>query len=61
MISCIPKITHYRGENIGLFVLLSRTQAGPSRTVRQEQEEILATTYKPLLSLFKVKILVQGD
>ena len=31
---------HYRGENKGLFVLLSKTQAGPGRTVKQEQEEI---------------------
>ena len=30
----------YRGVNKGLFVLLSRTQAGPGRTVKQEQEEI---------------------
>ena len=30
----------YGGENKGLFVLLSRTQAGPGRTVKQEQEEI---------------------
>ena len=30
----------YRGANKGLFVLLSRTQAGPGRTVKQEQEEI---------------------
>ena len=30
----------YRGGNKGLFVLLSRTQAGPSRTDTQEQEEI---------------------
>ena len=30
----------YRGGNKGLFVLLSRTQAGPGRTVKQEQEEI---------------------
>ena len=30
----------YRGENKGLFVLLSRTRAGPDRTVKQEQEEI---------------------
>ena len=27
----------YRGENKGLLVLLSRTQAGPGRTVKQEQ------------------------
>ena len=31
---------HYRGENKGLFVLLSRTLAGPGRTVKQEQEYI---------------------
>ena len=30
----------YRGENKGLFVLLSRTLAGPGRTVKQEQQEI---------------------
>ena len=30
----------YRGGNKGLLVLLSRTQAGPGRTVKQEQEEI---------------------
>ena len=30
----------YRGVNKGLHVLLSRTQAGPGRTVKQEQEEI---------------------
>ena len=35
----LPEIT-YRGENKGLSVLLSRTQAGPGRTVKQEQEEI---------------------
>ena len=29
----------YEGVNKGLYVLLSRTQAGPSRTVKQEQEE----------------------
>ena len=31
--------TNYRGGNKGLFVLLSRTQAGPGRAVKQEQEE----------------------
>ena len=30
----------YRGGNKGLFILLSRTQAGPGRTVKHEQEEI---------------------
>ena len=29
-----------KGELTGLYVLLSRTQAGPGRTVKQEQEEI---------------------
>ena len=29
----------YRSELKGLFVLLSRTQAGPGRAVKQEQEE----------------------
>ena len=33
-------ICFYRGVIKGLFVLLSRTQAGPGRTVKQEQEEI---------------------
>ena len=30
----------FRCVNKGLYVLLSRTQAGPGRTVKQEQEEI---------------------
>ena len=30
----------YRGGNKGLYVLLSRTQAGLGRTVKQKQEEI---------------------
>ena len=30
----------YRGANKGVHVLLSRTQAGPGITVKQEQEEI---------------------
>ena len=33
-------LTKYTGVNKGLHVLLSRTQAGPGRTVKQEQEEI---------------------
>ena len=33
-------IAVYRGENKGLFVLLSRTQAESGRTVKQEQEKI---------------------
>ena len=36
----------YKGELKGLYVLLSRTQAGPVRAVKQQQEESLATTYK---------------
>ena len=34
------KLKAYRGVNIGLYVLLSSTQVGPGRTVKQEQEEI---------------------
>ena len=30
----------YRGANKGLHVLLSRTQGGPGRTVKQKQEDI---------------------
>ena len=30
----------YRDENLSLQILLSMTQAGPGRTVKQEQEEI---------------------
>ena len=44
------RIYRYRGGNKGLHVLLSRTQAGPGRTVKQEQEEFFATTYKPLFA-----------
>ena len=33
-------LSKYRGENNGLFVLLSMIQAGPGRTVKQEQEQI---------------------
>ena len=33
-------LSMYRGVNKGLYVLLSRTQSGPGRTVKQEQEEI---------------------
>ena len=36
----------YRGELRGVYVLLSRTQAGPVRAVKQQQEESLATMYK---------------
>ena len=32
--------SHYRGVNKSVYVLLSRTQAGPGRTVKKEQEEI---------------------
>ena len=30
----------YRGANKSLYVLLSRTQAGAGRTVKQEEEEV---------------------
>ena len=47
-LACVDEVSNnrngsfmiYRGENKGLFVLLSRTQAGPGRTVKLEQEEI---------------------
>ena len=38
-----PSMFHwlfYRDANKGLHVLLSRTHAGPGRTVKQQQEEI---------------------
>ena len=38
MLNCVRSL--YRGVNKGLYVLLSRTQAGPGRKVKQEQEEI---------------------
>ena len=34
-------VVHYRDEIYPLQNLLSRTQAGPGRTVKKEQEEIL--------------------
>ena len=47
---------HYRGGNKGLYILLSRTQAGPGRTVKQEQEEIsrnhVPRLYFPLCTSF---------
>ena len=43
----------YRGANKGLYVLLSRTQAGRGRTVKQEQEEI-SHNHMPRLFLSSV-------
>ena len=41
----------YRGVNNDLYVLLSRTQAGPGRTVKQEsRKKFHATTYKPVFT-----------
>ena len=40
----------YRGGNKGLIVLLSRTQAGPGRTVKQEQEEISGNHVQTFIS-----------
>ena len=34
------RVSKYRDEIYSLQILLSRTQAGPRRTVKQEQEEI---------------------
>ena len=49
----------YRGVNKGLYVLLSRTQAGPGRTVKQEQEEISRNHIQTFiyLSVHKLKAL----
>ena len=41
----------YRGVNKGLYVLLSRTQAEPGRTVKQEQEEISRNHVKTFIFL----------
>ena len=38
--TALAATTVYRGGNKGLFFLLSRTQAGSDRTVKEEQEEI---------------------
>ena len=35
-----PVTLHYRARNKGLHILLSNSQAGPGRNVKQEQEEI---------------------
>ena len=40
----------YRGGNKGLCVLLSKTQAGPGRTVKQEQEEISRNHVQTIIS-----------
>ena len=47
-----PCSARYRGANKGLHVLLSRTQAGPGRTVKQEQEDISRNLkfHKPLFA-----------
>ena len=34
------RYTVYRAPGKSMYLLLSRTQAGPGRTVKQEQEEI---------------------
>ena len=38
----------YRGGSKGLFVLLSRTQAGQAEQLSKSRKKFLATTYKPL-------------
>ena len=47
----------YRGLNKSVNVLLSRTQAGPGRTVKKEQEEIsrnhVQTFISPSVPFFK--------
>ena len=39
LLFCAP-LRYYRAEKKSLQILLSRTQAGPGRKVKQEQEEI---------------------
>ena len=39
-------LRYYRGPGKSMQILLSNSQAGPDRTVKQEQEEILSTAYK---------------
>ena len=41
----------YRGGNKSLFVLLSRTQAGPGRTVKQGQQDISRNLVKTFIYL----------
>ena len=48
----------YRGENKGLFVLLSRTQAGPGSAVKQEQEEWLGCWCASELFPFNLLLLI---
>ena len=45
----------YRGEKKGWSILLSRTQAKPDRTVKEEQEEI-SRNHVPTIILFPVDI-----
>ena len=48
----------YRGVNKGLYVLLSRTQAGPGRTVKQEQEELSRNHIQTFICLSVVLLTV---
>ena len=49
----VPSVQNlpYGGANKDLYVLLSRTQAGPGRTVKQEQEEISRNHVQTLIYL----------
>ena len=47
LVALYKRANTYRGKLKGLYVLLSKNQAGPDRVVKQEQEKILATTYEP--------------
>ena len=50
----LPKSWVYRAEKKSLQILLSRTQAGPGRKFKQEQEEI-SLNLVPRLFLSSVK------
>ena len=40
--------THYRARNKGMHILLSNSQTGPGRTVKQEQEEISGSVFSKM-------------
>ena len=51
----------YRGVNKGLYALLSRTQAGPGRTVKQEQKKISRNHVQTFIYLSVRTFAIQED
>ena len=41
-------LEEYRARNKGMQILLSNSQTGPGRTVKQEQEDISRNHFKPV-------------